>query len=215
LTVATDAEREQRMTAWIEQMVRQMGYMGLALFTFVENVFPPIPSEVILPLGGYMVTQGQLTLYGVILAGTVGSVVGALVLYYLGKLLDRKRLTQWVESHGGWLLLNRDDVDTAFDWFERHGNKAVFFCRLIPGVRSLISVPAGASNMAMVPFLLYTTIGTALWSALLAYAGQQLGQSYSDVGTVVQWATYVIIAMFVISLGWWIIQKRRQREQTE
>ncbi|MEZ4676956.1 MAG: DedA family protein [Caldilineaceae bacterium] len=200
------------MTAWITEMVRQLGYSGLALFTFIENIFPPIPSEVILPLGGYMVAQGQLTLVGVIVAGTVGSVAGAIVLYYIGKYFSQERMIQWADRHGGWFLLTRDDVENAFSWFEDHGNKAVLLCRLIPGVRSLISLPAGATNMALAPFLLYTTIGTALWSGILAYAGQQLGQRYTDIGTFVQWATYVVIAMLVLSIGWWIIQKRQQQQ---
>lgn len=200
------------MTEWITQMVEQMGYIGLALFTFLENVFPPIPSEVILPLGGYLVAREQLTLLGVIVAGTVGSIVGALVLYYVGRYFHRERLHEWVESHGGWLLLTTDDLTSAFDWFDRHDTKAVLICRLIPGVRSLISIPAGANRMALVPFLLYSTIGTAAWSALLAFAGQQLGQRYTDVGTFVQWMTYVVIVMLVLSIGWWVIQKRRQQQ---
>lgn len=199
------------MTAWITQMIKQMGYIGLTLFTFLENIFPPIPSEVILPLGGYMTAQGKLTMLGVVLAGTVGSVAGALVLYYIGKVFHQERLRRWVERHGGWFLLTADDVENAFTWFERHGSKAVFFCRLIPGVRSLISLPAGATNMSLLPFLIYTTIGTALWSGLLAYVGQQLGKRYTDVSTFVQWATYVVIVMLVLSIAWWVIQKRRQQ----
>lgn len=201
------------MTAWIEQMMEGMGYLQLALFTFLENIFPPIPSEVILPFGGYLISQGELTLGGVILAGTAGSVAGALVLYYIGRYFHQERLAQWVDRHGGWLLLTKGDVESAFAWFDSHGNLAVFLCRLIPGVRSLISLPAGASGMAMVPFLLYTTLGTALWSGILAYAGQLLGERYTDIGTVIQWATYVVIAMVVLSIGWWIYQKKQQQNQ--
>ncbi|MEZ4616283.1 MAG: VTT domain-containing protein [Caldilineaceae bacterium] len=103
-------------------------------------------------------------------------------------------------------------MENAFSWFEDHGNKAVLLWSSNSGVRSLISLPAGATNMALAPFLLYTTIGTALWSGILAYAGQQLGQRYTDIGTFVQWATYVVIAMLVLSIGWWIIQKRQQQQ---
>lgn len=203
------------MAQWVEQIVRNMGYVGLGLLTLLENVFPPLPSEVILPLGGFLVAQGRLTLLGVILAGTLGSVAGAIVLYAVGRYFNQERLERWAENHGGWLLLTRGDVESAFGWFDRHGGKAVFFCRLIPGVRSLISVPAGACRMAMGQFLLYTALGTALWSAALAYGGQLLGQQYQDLGRFLQWATYVVVGIIVLSIVWWFIQKRREREQRE
>lgn len=201
------------MTEWVRQMVNTMGYIGLALLTFIENIFPPIPSEVIMPLGGYMAAQGHLNLLGVILAGTVGSLIGAVVLYYVGKLLNEERMKRWADEHGGWLLLTKGDVEDAFDWFERHGSKAVFFCRLIPGVRSLISLPAGACGMSMLSFLLYTALGTAIWSGLLAFGGQQLGQRYTDLSTFLQWATYVVVGLLVLSIGWWAFQKRQERRE--
>lgn len=200
------------MTNWVEQWVRSMGYIGLALLTFIENVFPPIPSEVIIPLGGYLTTQqNNMHLAGVILAGIVGSVVGAVVLYYLGHYFHADRLRSWAEKHGKWILLDPEDIDKAERWFENHGSWAVFLCRMIPGVRSLISVPAGSSGMHMPTFLVYTTLGTAIWTAALAYAGSVLGQNYSDVGTVTQWATYVVIASLIGTIVWWVVRKRRQQ----
>ena len=187
-----------------------LGYAGLALLTFLENIFPPLPSEIILPLGGFLVAQGQLSLIGVTLAGTLGSVGGGLALYFLGRQVRQERLAAWAERYGGWLLLTADDINEAFDWFGRHGTKAVFLARLVPGVRSLISIPAGACRMDLLPFLLYTTLGTAIWSAVLAYAGMALGAEYGEFGRVLQWATYVVIAMTVLAVVSWGMKKRRR-----
>lgn len=196
------------MNAWIETIVQDMGYIGLVLLTFLENIFPPLPSEVIMPLGGFLAAQGQLNLVGVILAGTLGSLAGALPLYYLGKYLHEDRLKGWLDERGQWLLLTPDDIEQADNWFDRHGTKAVFFCRLIPGVRSLISIPAGSSGMKMLPFLLYTSAGTALWSTILAVAGQMLGEQYGNVGAFLRWTTYVVVALFLLSVIWFVVQRR-------
>lgn len=200
------------MSGWIEQIVSQFGYLGLALLTLLENVFPPLPSEVILPLGGYLAEQGRLGIAGVVLAGTVGSVAGGLVLYWLGSRFNRDRLVAWTERYGGWLLLTREDVESAFDWFARHGTKAVFFGRLVPGVRSLISIPAGACGMKVGAFLLYTTMGTAIWSALLAAAGLILGAEYERVGRVLQWATYAVVALLLFGIVRWSVKRRKARD---
>ncbi|HSO27710.1 MAG TPA: DedA family protein [Anaerolineales bacterium] len=197
------------MSAWVEELVKNMGYAGLAFLTFLENVFPPIPSEIILPLGGFLAAQGRLTMLGVVLAGTVGSLAGALVLYYLGKVFSEERMKDWAQDYGGWFLINRSDVESAFSWFGKYGGWAVFVCRLIPGLRSLISLPAGAYGMKLPKFLLLTTIGTAMWSALLAFGGQLLGRQYQDLGQVISWATYAILALLIGSIALWYIQKRR------
>jgi membrane protein DedA with SNARE-associated domain len=203
------------MAQWIEQFIRSGGYWALALITFIENVFPPIPSEVIIPLGGYLAVQGKLTLWGVVLAGTVGSILGAIVLYYVGKFLNQQRVEAWVERHGQWLLLNTSDVTDAFGWFDKHGSAAVFFCRMIPGLRSLISVPAGASGMHLGKFLLYSTAGTALWTLGLSLVGMWLGQQYEEASGVLQWLNYIVIGMIVISIISWYIKRRNSRGQEE
>jgi membrane protein DedA with SNARE-associated domain len=200
------------MAQWIEQFIRNGGYFALAVITFIENVFPPIPSEVIMPLAGYLVAQGQFTLWGMVLAGTIGSYVGALVLYYLGKQLKRERMERWAENHGSWFLLTRSDVADAFDWFDRRGGAAVFICRLIPGLRSLISIPAGASGMPLVKFSLYTLVGTAMWTALLTGIGMWLGQQYQDAGAFLQWVNYAVIALIVISIISWLYKRHSQSQ---
>ena len=203
------------MAQWIEQFIRNGGYFALVAITFLENIFPPIPSEVIMPLGGYLVAQGDLTLWGVMLAGTTGSLIGALVLYYLGRRLRRERVEAWADKHGHWLLLTKGDMRSAFDWFERHGGAAVFFCRLIPGVRSLISVPAGASGMPLGKFMLYSFMGTALWTTALTLVGMWLGQQYQDAQSFLQWLNYIVIGMIVFSIVGWFIKRRRERRQEE
>jgi membrane protein DedA with SNARE-associated domain len=148
---------------------------------FAENLFPPIPSELIMPLAGYIATSGRMSLGAVIAAGTAGSVLGALPLYYFGRRLGRKGLDEFADRHGRWLTLSRRDLERSTRWFERHGPSAVFFCRLVPGIRSLISFPAGVSRMHLGLFLLWTTLGAALWSTVLAGLGYLLGRNYRQV----------------------------------
>jgi CheY-like chemotaxis protein len=135
------------MATWVMHTISGTSYWGIVLLMVVENVFPPIPSEVIMPLAGFMATQGQLSLLGVILAGTLGSVLGAVPLYYLGRRIGDERLKAFADRHGRWLTVSRHDLDHAKQWFDRHGRMAVLFCRLVPGVRSLISIPAAFARL--------------------------------------------------------------------
>jgi membrane protein DedA with SNARE-associated domain len=177
----------------------------------VENLCPPIPSEVIMPLAGFMVTQDRLTLFGVILAGTLGSVLGAVPLYYLGRLIGEERLKGFADRHGRWLTVSRDDLDNAKHWFARHGGLAVFLGRLVPGVRSLISIPAGIEGMALAPFLCYTVLGTGLWTALLTCAGYWLGANFRQVETYLDPASYVVLAGIVGLYIWRVVTQKGPR----
>jgi membrane protein DedA with SNARE-associated domain len=170
------------------------GYFGILLLMFAENVFPPIPSEVIMPLAGYMAAQGKLSLFGIILAGMAGSVLGALSVYYLGRKLGEDRLKEFADNHGRWLTFSRKDIERAKRWFDRHGGAAMFFGRLIPGVRSLISIPAGIARMKLLPFLAYTATGTGIWSALLAYLGYFLGTEYAQVSEYLDPVSWIVFA---------------------
>ena len=141
----------------------QFGYLGIMLLVALENVFPPIPSEVILAFGGFMTTYTSLHVVGVIISATIGSVVGAIILYLIGKLLNKERLISIVSGKVGKILrLKPKDIEKADKWFDERGNIAVFFCRFVPIVRSLISIPAGMSDMPIRSFLLFTTIGTLI-----------------------------------------------------
>jgi membrane protein DedA with SNARE-associated domain len=180
------------MATWVMNIFFSTGYFGILLLMFVENVFPPIPSEVIMPLAGYMAAQGTLSLFGIIVAGMAGSVLGALPLYYMGRKLGEDRLKQFADNHGRWLTLSRKDIERAKRWFDRHGGAAMFFCRLIPGVRSLISIPAGIARMKILPFLAYTATGTGMWAALLAYLGYFLATEYTQVSEYLDPVSWIV-----------------------
>jgi membrane protein DedA with SNARE-associated domain len=180
---------------WITSVIARLGYFGVATLTFLENLFPPIPSEFVIPLAGFVAAQGDLRLSLVIVMGSVGSLAGAFVWYGIGKRVGEQRLRTWVARHGRWLTLSVQDVDRAQDWFRRHGAAAVFFGRLIPGVRTFVSLPAGFSSMPVAPFLLYSALGTALWTTALAYAGVLLQANFTLVGDHLNLATNGLLAV--------------------
>ena len=166
------------MTEWITNTMTSMGYLGIALLMFLENLFPPIPSELIMPLAGFTVHEGQMEFIPAVVAGIVGTVVGALPWYYLGRVVDEEKIEKLADKYGKWITVSAKDIQKANQWFNRHGSKAVLLCRLVPGVRTLISLPAGMNHMAMIPFLVYSTIGTTLWVVFLTAAGYFLGKNY-------------------------------------
>jgi membrane protein DedA with SNARE-associated domain len=197
------------MLNWITSTLDTLGYPGIVLLMCLENVFPPLPSELIMPLAGFLATKDQFSLVGVVLAGTLGSVLGALPLYGLGYLMGEARVKAWAERYGTWLMVSAEDVEQAKGWMDRHGRKAVFLCRLVPGVRSLISIPAGFVRMPLTPFLLYTALGTGVWAALLATAGRLLGERYAQVKTYLGPVAYVVLGL--IALAWVVRVVRRKR----
>ena len=143
------------MAEWIKSFMESLGYLGIGLLMFLENIFPPIPSELIMPLAGFTAAQGRLSFWGAVAAGIVGSVLGQLPLYYLGRLAGEEQLKRWADRYGKWLTVSHEEIERAKGWFDHHGGKAVFLCRLIPGIRSLISIPAGMAKMHLLAFLLY------------------------------------------------------------
>jgi membrane protein DedA with SNARE-associated domain len=200
------------MAQWVMRMMHSAGNPAIALLMFIENVFPPIPSELIMPLAGYMVAQGKLTLLGVIVAGTIGSVLGALPLYYVGRRVGEKRLKELADRHGRWVTVSGDEIEKAKRWFDRHGGLAVFFCRLIPGVRSLISIPAGIAEMSLPGFLAYTTVGSAIWVALLAWLGHLLGANFKQVEKYLDPASWVVLGGLVVMYVWRVARHGKGRE---
>jgi membrane protein DedA with SNARE-associated domain len=198
------------MLDWITSTINSLGYLGIALLMFLENIFPPVPSEVIMPLAGFTVTQGKLSLVYVIVAGMVGSVLGALPWYYVGKRLGEDRLKKFADKYGKWLTLSGKDIDKSKQWFDKHGGIAVFFCRLVPGVRTLISVPAGIDKMHLVPFLLYSTLGTALWVGMLTYAGLLLGQNYKLVEKFLGPASVVVLVALIVAFCIWVARRKKK-----
>ena len=157
------------------------GYGAIFAAMFLENLFPPIPSELIMPLGGFYVQQGKLALIPVVLAGLLGTVLGALPWYGIGRLVNEERIEDWLSRHGRWIGISPQELRRSRTWFNRHGTALVFWGRLVPGIRTLISVPAGIEMMPMAPFLLWTTAGSLIWTLLLTVAGLLLGESYTRV----------------------------------
>ncbi|MNJ54615.1 DedA family protein [Paenibacillus fonticola] len=196
------------MENWITEFMEQFGYIGIFLLIALENVFPPIPSEVILTFGGFMTTYSGLTITGVIIAATLGSVVGAVILYGAGYILNVDRLEAIIDRWGKYLRLKREDVRKADAWFDRFGYWTVLFCRMIPLIRSLISIPAGMAKMKFSLFLLFTTIGTLIWNIVLVYVGAAVGGSWERIVEfmdVYSNIAYVVIgAGIVLALIWFI-----------
>lgn len=178
----------------------QFGYLGIMLLVALENVFPPIPSEVILAFGGFMTTYTSLHVVGVIISATIGSVVGAIILYLIGKLLNKERLISIVSGKVGKILrLKPKDIEKADKWFDERGNIAVFFCRFVPIVRSLISIPAGMSDMPIRSFLLFTTIGTLIWNTVLVILGSKMGENWTKIVDFI--SEYASITLVVLVIG--------------
>lgn len=199
------------MSDWIKSVLESFSYPGLVLLMFLENVFPPIPSELIVPLAGFFSTTGELTLVGIIIAGTLGTVLGALPLYYLGRVAGEDRLRRWCDRHGRWLGVSGADITKSKRWFDRHGAKAVLFCRIVPGIRSFISIPAGIAKMPLPQFLLYSTVGSAAWTTVLALAGRALGSNYEQVEKVVGPISTAVLVGIVLAIVIRAVRQQRHR----
>lgn len=200
------------MVEWITNTMQSMGYLGIALLMFLENLFPPIPSELIMPLAGFTASKGDMQLIPAIAAGTIGTVLGALPWYYAGKLLSEERLRNLADKYGKWIAVSGADIDKSNRWFNRHGNKAVFLCRLVPGVRTLISLPAGINNMPLIPFLAYSTGGTVLWVSFLTLAGYKLAENYERVDEYLAPVSKIVVVIIVIGFILWVVKKNMQKE---
>lgn len=197
----------ENLTNWAEQG----GYPAIAFLMFLENVFPPIPSEVIMPVAGFAASRGELSLPLAVLAGATGSLAGAWLWYGIGHWLGSERLRSWSGRHGRWLTLSPRAVDRADAWFDRHGGMAVLFGRMIPAVRTLISVPAGIAGMPTVPFLAYSTIGTLLWTGTLAGLGYVLGGRYEAIGEWSDPVSKAVVVALVLGYLWRVATFKPER----
>lgn len=200
------------MEEWITSVMSDYGYFGIFFLILLENIFPPIPSEVVLTVGGFMTTTTTMTIPGVIAASTAGSVSGAMMLYGVGLLLDVERLEKIIDKYGNWLRVKKEDIHKADSWFDRFGVWTVFFGRLVPLVRSLISIPAGMSNMKIWLFIIFSTLGTLLWNTILVFVGEAVGENRQQIMrqlSLYSNAVYVLIAFSVIAAVWYYIRKTR------
>ena len=201
----------------IINFMNQFGYIGVFLLIAIENIFPPIPSEVILTFGGYMTTYSKLNVPLVILFSTLGSIVGAIALYYIGKILNKERLIKIVSCRLGKILcLKKEDIEKADSWFDNKGYKSVFFCRFVPIVRSLISIPAGMSEMNMPKFLIYTTIGSLIWNSVLVILGSIVGENWNSIVSIFDtYSNIALIILIILFFGFiiWFYKKKIKKQQ--
>ena len=189
------------MDDMIIKTIEEYGYIGILLLITIENIFPPIPSEIILTFSGFITTVGDLNVWFVILFATVGSVIGACLLYVLGRFFSTEKLERLFESRLGRILkLKKEDANRADEWFGKHGNRTIFFCRFIPIIRSLISIPAGVSKMPFKTFVLLTTFGTYLWNLILVFLGRFAGQTWYAISPYFDMYTLITGAVVILAL---------------
>ncbi|KRL97275.1 DedA family protein [Liquorilactobacillus satsumensis] len=202
-------------TATLTDLINQYGYFGIAALIALENIFPPIPSEVILTFSGFITLSSRLSVIGTIIAATIGAVIGALVLYALGRLLSAKRLERLLAGRTGKLLhLKSSDVARAAAFFKRHGGQAVFFGRFIPLIRSLISLPAGMSGYPLGRFLLFSTLGTLIWNTVLILVGRLAGHAWPHIVTTIEGygkLLLLIVLLVAVLAFWWYHRQKRKK----
>jgi membrane protein DedA with SNARE-associated domain len=186
------------MFDWMVEFVRDTGYVGVFLLMLAENLFPPIPSELIMPLAGFNAARGELSLVGVIFAGTLGALAGAFFWYGIGRAFGYARVRWLTERFGRWMTMSPEDLDRARAVFDRHAGKAVFFGRLLPAIRTLISIPAGVSAMSPLAFAFWTTLGTVIWTTFLTVAGYLLESQYEAVSAYVDPVSNVVVVVIVL-----------------
>ena len=200
------------MVEWINNLMSGLGYWGIGLLMFLENLFPPIPSELIMPLAGFTVAQSQMNFGLAVMAGTIGTMAGTYAWYYLGRLVNYQRLEIWTNQYGRWLGISSQDIDRVNNWFNKHGRKAVFFGRMVPGIRTLISLPAGINNMPFATFTVYSTAGTLLWTLALTSAGFLLGENYSLIEKYLAPISKLLLFGLVGWISYWLFKNRRSNK---
>jgi membrane protein DedA with SNARE-associated domain len=209
----------EQVGALVQRLILQLGYPGVGAVMFIENVFPPIPSEVVMPFAGFLVGRGELSFVGILVAGTLGSVLGALLLYYVGMWVGDGVVRGFLRRYGKWIMTSEADYNRALRFFDRYGSAVVFFGRLIPLVRSIISIPAGANHMPLPRFLLFTTLGAALWSGALAYAGVVMGENWHQIISLIdRYQTLTIIVAVVAAVllaGGWLFRRLKRSKAAD
>ena len=190
------------MQEFIINIMNSYGYLGVFLLILIENIFPPIPSEVILLFGGFMTTYTSLNVLGMTMSSTLGSVLGALILYKIGNFFNKETLKRLIHTRLGKLLrINNSDIDSSYNYFQTKGEKTIFFCRFIPLIRSLISLPAGINKMNITKFTIYTTLGSLIWNIVLMTLGHIVGSNWKSILKIFDlYSTYAVVIIFIISI---------------
>ena len=198
------------MIDWITQLIEDIGYLGVAFLSMLEVVIPIIPSEVVLPFSGFAASQGSLNIVGVIIAATMGSVLGSVVLYYIALWFGWERIDRITEKYGKYLGVKQTDIDKAGDFFETYEYKFVFFGRFIPGVRSVIAIPAGLKRMPIVGFAAVTAAGALIWNIGLILAGYLLGDQYHKIENYIGMVSKIIVALVLLGGLYWLYKVRKK-----
>ena len=211
---------------WVQDVINQFGYLGVALLVVIENVFPPIPSEIVLPFAGFVAQQGasavnatagaaqsDTTVVGMMIAATVGSVVGALILYFVSAAIGPERLRGFVERFGKWFGVKSSDLVRAEEWFDRRSSAAVLVGRCVPLIRSIVSIPAGFRRMKLTSFVVLTAIGSAVWNIALIGAGAVLGDQWERVGEYVGVFQWLVIAAVLLVLVRFVVSRLKNRRR--
>lgn len=202
----------EHLSLWIIHVMQVLHYPGLALMMALESMIAPVPSEVVMPFAGYLIVQGQFTVLGAVLASSLGTILGSLAGYYMGKFGGYPL----VHRFGRYLLLDPEHLELTVKWFERHGNATIFFCRFVPIVRHLISIPAGVGNMNLIKFSLYTLIGGTMWNSFLLWLGVKLGKNWVIVHKYSHEVDYLFIAgILVVGVWWFRRQWQRQKSKVQ
>ena len=200
------------LATWVQDVIEQLGYLGVALLVVAENVFPPIPSEIVLPFAGFVAQRGSDSVVLMILAATVGSVIGALIMYWIAAVIGDDRLHAFTRKFGKWVQIREADLTRAEEWFDRHATSAVLIGRCVPLIRSVVSIPAGFRRMKLIPYIAYTFLGSLVWNIALVGAGAVLGENWERVEPVVatfQWIVIVVILAGLARLAYVVVQRRR------
>ena len=192
---------------WVENIISSMGYVGLYLVMFLENVFPPIPSEVVLPLAGSLTLTGRFSIFWITLIGMLGSLTGAFLFYGIGKWLGEPRVRMLIEKFGKYALLSTNDLDRSLEWFDKYDDWVIFFSRMVPIVRSLISIPAGIASMNLAKFSFFTILGTALWSLVLALGGRLLGEQWPLIADFINTYQNVVIVAAGAAVVYFVVSR--------
>lgn len=200
----------EQIHLWLEQIIMTLGYTGIMVVMFLESLFPPIPSELLMPFAGSMASQGHFSFSGILLAGTAGSLLGALTLYYLGQYVGEPLIRTFIRRYGHYLFMAERDLNRSLDFFERYSESIVFLGRFIPLVRSLISVPAGMNRMPLGRFVFFTALGSGLWNGLMSYIGVILGKNWAELLIFVKQYEILVVAALVALILFFVLKRAPQ-----
>jgi len=206
------------LATWVQDVIEQLGYVGVALLVVAENVFPPIPSEIVLPFAGFVAQRGSESVIIMILAATVGSVAGALIMYWIAVVIGDERLHAFTRKFGKWVQIREADLTRAEEWFDRHATSAVLIGRCVPLIRSVVSIPAGFRRMKLVPYIAYTFLGSLVWNILLIGAGALLGDNWERVGDVmspIQKLVELTVVVAVVVFAWLRVRSLLQQKRAK